>query len=350
MNSRFNPAALFERFGLLILLIAVFVYFSVGSHSAVFDSSANIKNVLSNESVLGILVIATLIPLVAGQIDLSIGPAAGLGSVLCAGLMSKSGWPLGAAAAASLGTGIAIGLVNGLLVAKAGINSIITTLGTSSIIGALVLAYTGGLTIVSGISPKLTEIGSGDWFGVPKPFYFLVLAAAIVWYVLDCIPAGKNLYAAGSSPRAAELVGLNVPRLILGSFVAGGALAGATGVLLVAVQGTGNPQIGENYTLPAIAAAFLGATTIKPGRYNVPGAITAVFFLAFSVNGLTLSGAAPWVSDAFNGVALIAGVGIAVYSRKRRERRRPPDSSAGSDPEPAATGEAGAAVESAATG
>ena len=96
-----------------------------------------------------------------------------------------------------------------------------------------------------------------------------------------------------------------------------------SGVVLVAVSGTGNPELGPNFTLPAIAAAFLGATTLQPGRYNVWGSVTAVFFLAVSVNGLTLWGAAPWVSDVFNGAALLAGVGLAVYAGKVRERRVP---------------------------
>lgn len=318
MKSLPRPAEIFERYGLVILLGAVVVFFALNANTPQFDSSANIDNILANESLLGIVVIATVIPLVAGQIDLSVGPAAGLSSLLCAGMMSKSGLPLVPAASVGIATGLVIGLVNGLLVAKAHINSIVTTLGTSSIIGAMVLAYSGGVSIVSDISPRLTDLGAGEWLGLPRPFFFLLATALIVWYVLEHTPPGKNLYAAGSSPRAAELVGLGVPRLVLGSFVAAGAIAGAAGVLLVAVQGAGNPEIGTNFTLPAIAAAFLGATAIRPGRYNVGGSVTAVFFLAISVNGLTLWGAASWVSDVFNGVALIVGVGIAVYSGRRR--------------------------------
>jgi ribose transport system permease protein len=91
---------------------------------------------------------------------------------------------------------------------------------------------------------------------------------------------------------------------------------------LVAIQGGGNPQLGPTYTLPALAGVFLGATTIKPGRYNVLGGIVAIFLVAISVNGLTLLGAEAWVSDMFNGVALLVGVGISVYSGKLRERGR----------------------------
>jgi ribose transport system permease protein len=334
MKSRSYIADLVERFGLLGLLVVMVVFFSVSPKTPQFSSSINITNILSNESLLGILVVATVIPLIAGEIDLSIGPSAGLGSILCAGLMSKSGWPLGMAIVAAVVMGLLIGCVNGVLVARFKINSIIATLGTSSIIAAVVLAYSGGLSIVTGISPHLTDIGHGKWVGLPKPFYFFLGVALVVWYLLEQTPRGKDLRAVGSSPAAAQLVGIRVPRQTMQAFVVAGGIAGAAGVLLVAVQGAGNPQIGANYTLPAIASAFLGATAVQPGRYNVWGSVTAVFFLAVAINGLTLWGAPPWTNDLFNGVALIVGVGLAVYAGKVRQRVVPaaPSTPAGDEP------------------
>ncbi|RFA08539.1 hypothetical protein B7R54_04340 [Subtercola boreus] len=313
-----HPSELFERFGLVGLLVVLIVFFSLNPATPQFATVLNFTNILSNESVLGILVIATVIPLVANEIDLSLGPVAGLGSILCSGLMSKAGWPLWAAVAAAIIAGLLVGCINGLLVARFKINSIIATLGTSSIIAAVVLAYSNGLSIVTGISPALIDLGSGNWLGLPKTFWFFAAAAFIAYYFLEQLPRGKDLRAIGASPTAAKLVGINVSRLTIQSFIVAGTIAGGAGVLLVAIQGAGNPQIGANYTLPAIAAAFLGATAIQPGRYNVWGSITAVFFLAVSINGLTLWGAPPWVNDAFNGVALIVGVGLAVYAGKLR--------------------------------
>lgn len=329
--SRFRPIDLLERYALLLLLALVFVFFSVDPNTPQFASAANIKNVLSNESVLGIIAVATVIPLVSGHFDLSIGPAAGLSSLLTAGLMSKSGWSLGPAIAVAIAACLTIGIANGLLVAAFGINSIVATLGTSSIIAAFVQWYSQGQTLTAGISQRLLDIGAGEWFGIPRPFYFLIATAVIAWYLLGHTTRGRYLYAAGSSPKAAELVGIGVPRFVWSSFIAAGFVAGIAGVLLVAVQGGANPQIGPDYMLPAIAAVFLGATAITPGRYNIIGTIAAVFFLAFSVNGLTLLGADTWVGDLFNGVALIVAVGISVWSGKRRLRRgaSPTDDGAG---------------------
>jgi ribose transport system permease protein len=182
------------------------------------------------------------------------------------------------------------------------------------------LWYTGGVTITSAISPNLRQLGTGDWLGLPKPFWFFAVVAVLGWYVLEHTPVGRYLYSVGASPRAAERVGLRVRRFGFVTFLCAGTLAGVAGVLLVAIQGGGNPQLGQNFVLPALAAAFLGATAIKPGRYNIPGAIVAIFLLAISVNGLTLIGAEPWVNEMFNGVALLVGVGVSVVSGKRRQR------------------------------
>jgi ribose transport system permease protein len=334
---------LVERYGLVGLLVAIAIFFKFNSATPQFGSSANITNILTDQSLLGILAIATVIPLVAGQIDLSIGPTAGFSGVVCAGLMSKSGWSLGAAVVAAIVLGLAVGVVNGLLVAKAGIPSIIATLGIASVISALVLAYSKGLSITTGISPKLIGLGAGKWIGLPKLFYFFVLCAIAVWYGLERTPAGKDLYALGSNPRAALLVGIRVPRRVFSAHVIAGGIAGGAGILLVANVGSGTPQLGPNYTLPAIAAAFLGATTIQPGRYNVWGTVAAVFFLAVSVNGLTLWGASPWVNQFFDGAALILGVGFGLYAGSLRRRgvgaaRVTPAEPAEVNPEPPGAG------------
>jgi ribose transport system permease protein len=323
MQSIPRPAELLERYALVILGIAIFVFFTVNSATPQFASAANLKNILSGQAVLGILVIATMVPLIAGHIDLSVGPGAGLCSLVCAGMMSKTGMDLAPAMVMSVLCGLAIGAVNGTLVAGIGINSIVVTLGTSSIIGALVLWYSKGASIVTGISTHLTDIGKNELLGLPEPFWILLVIVLIAYYVLNQTPFGRYLYSIGSSPRAAELVGLPVRRLAFLSFICSGFLAGVTGVLLVAVQGGGNPLLGQTYTLPALAGVFLGATAITPGRYNVVGGIVAIFLLAISVNGLTLLGAEAWVSDMFNGVALLVGVGISVYSGKRRRQAGP---------------------------
>jgi ribose transport system permease protein len=308
---------LMERYGLVVLLIVVVAFFSLDPSTPQFATSANIKAVLSNEALTGIIALASIFPLVGGQFDLSLGPVMGLSSLICAGVMSKMGLPLGVAVVAAIAVGAAIGTLNGIIVTKVKVSSIVTTLGMTSIIAALVTWYTSGNSIIEGINPALTDLGTAQWLGIPCPLYFLAAVALVAWYVLGHTPWGRALQGVGANPRAAEIVGLPVNRLTLVSFTVGGTVAGVGGVLLLAVSGSGNPSVGPGYLLPALAAALLGATTIQPGRFNVGGTLVAVYFLAATVSGLTFLGAESWVKDMFNGVALVVAVGISMWSGAR---------------------------------
>ena len=308
-----------ERFALpLLLLLVIIVFSSSAATSSTFTSAENIRNVLGDQAVLGILAVASILPLVVGHFDLSVGAQASITQIAVASAMADHGVPTLPAVVIGVALGALIGLVNGVLVAKVRVNALITTLGVSTVIAGLISLYTKGITIVEGISPTLIDIGQGNWLGVPRTTYFLVAAAAFVGYVLGHTVYGRRLHLVGSNSAAAKLVGLNIDRLVLSTFVLTGALAGLAGALLVARNGNANPASGADYTLLAVAAAFLGATSIKPGRFNVAGTLVAIFFLAFSVNGLNLAGVDPWINDVFNGTALVVAVGLsAVFARQR---------------------------------
>jgi ribose transport system permease protein len=309
-----------ERYALVVLFALTFLFFSVWSKtSKTFPTAANIRVVLGNQAVIGILSLAIIIPLVCGEFDFSVGSVSGLTQVLCAGFMARLGAPVVVAVLAAVAIGALIGLANGNTVARVGVNSLIVTLGVATALGGVVTWYTRGQTIVLHISKRLTDVGSGNWFGVPRTLYFLAVAAALVYYLLEHTPYGRYLHSIGSNRDAARLVGLRVERLVLVSFVLSGFLAGVAGVILVARNGNASPQLGSvTDTLQALAAAFLGATAIKPGRFNVLGTMVAIFFLAFTVTGLTLAGVADWINDVFNGAALFVAVLIStIVGRKR---------------------------------
>jgi ribose transport system permease protein len=309
-----------ERYALVVLFIATLVFFSLWSKtSTTFPHATNIKNVLGNEAVTGILALAIMIPLVCGEFDFSVGNNAGLIQVLCAGFMSRLGMPVVFAILVPIGIGAFIGLTNGNTVSRVGVNSLIVTLGVSSVLLGIVEWYTNGQSIINNISPGLIKIGSGQWFGLPRTIYFLAAAAIAVHYMLEHTPYGRYLYSIGSNRDAARLVGLRVERLVLLAFCLSGALAGVAGVLLVARNGGGSPQVGTILdTLQALAAAYLGATAIKPGRFNVVGTMIAIFFLAFTVTGLSLAGVADWINNVFDGGALFAAVLVSTIIGRRR--------------------------------
>jgi ribose transport system permease protein len=139
--------------------------------------------------------------------------------------------------------------------------------------------------------------------------------------LLTQTPYGRRLEGIGSNQRAARLVGIRVDWLVALSFVASGVLAAAAGVVLTLRSGIADPTAGPAYLFPAIAAVFIGTTTIRPGRYNVWGTIAGIFLVAVAVTGFTLLGADTYVTPVFNGGALILAVAVSTRMGKRRERR-----------------------------
>ena len=297
-----------ERHALLALLVAVVVFFT----------RANASVLLGNQSVVALLALAVILPLVTGYFDFSLGAIAAVSSVLTAGLMSFHGLPLALAVIISVVLGAAIGAINGLLVTRFGLNSFVTTLGMATLLGGLVQWYTGGQTILAGIDPALPRFGGATWLGLPRVVFVVALGTLVLWYLLGHTPFGRRLYAIGSNPRSARLVGVRVDRSVWTTFVLAGALAGVAGVLQLARAGSATADNGTGLLFPALAAAFLGATAVVPGFFNPVGTIIGVLFVSVSVSGLTLSGASTWASPVFNGAALLVAVGLSTYLGRHR--------------------------------
>lgn len=309
-----------ERYALPGVFLVVLIFFSLWATTGpTFSRLTNFQEVGNSQAYLGILALAALVPLICGEFDFSVGPIAGVSQVATAAAMSRFHAPLLLAILVGLGFGAFIGFVNGTVVARIGVNSLIVTLGMSGILVGLVSWYTAGQSISLGISQTLTKFGSENWFGIPAVCYLLASVALFVYYLLEHTPFGRYLTSIGSNRPAARLVGLRVNRLTMEAFVVSGTLAGLAGVLLVARTGSANPQIGTVLdTLQALAAVFLGATAIRPGRFNVPGTMIAIYFIAFSVTGLQIAGVQPWINDVFNGAALFFAVIVSTLLGRRR--------------------------------
>ncbi|HEV7885705.1 MAG TPA: ABC transporter permease [Solirubrobacteraceae bacterium] len=307
-----------EAFALLGLAVVVAIFFSVLPRTSdVFPSVANFQALSGSQAVLAVAALAVLVPLICDEFDLSVGANLGLAGILSASAMS-SGAPLIVGVLIAIGSGMAVGAVNGLLVTRAHVNAVVVTLGVATIIHGVVQAKTHGKSITEGIPLSLTDIGGGTWLGVPRILVVALLAAGVLYYVLAHTPYGRQLYMLGANRDAARLVGLRTDRLLFSTFVIAGALAGLAGILQVGRAGSAVPSTGDTFTLPAFAAAFLSAAAIRPGRFNVWGAIVALAFLAVINGGLNLAGAENYIQDFVNGTALIIGVGLAVWLRRTR--------------------------------
>jgi len=307
-----------ERYALVCLLAAIIVLFSILPSTAdTFLTTANVRNVIAQESVIAILALAALVPLVALQFDVSVGAVLCAVTIVIATLTTKHGWGVGPALLAGVLVGAAFGVVSGLVVSYGGTNSFIITLGMSTLIVGLVSLYSHDQTIV-GVPGSMLSFGNGLWLGIPKPTWLLIVCALGVEYVLRFTVYGRQLVQIGSNASSARLVGIRVKRMLFTVFVVAGALAAVAGALQLARTGSASPQLGPGLTLNAIAACFLGSTTIRPGQFNVPGTIVGVFFVAVMVNGLTLAGAADWVEPTFNGAAVVIAVTLSAILARRR--------------------------------
>jgi ribose transport system permease protein len=307
-----------ERFGLLVVLAIAIAIFGI-LKPGVFLSAANWQALISAQSVVLVISLALMVPLVAGNFDLSVGTIAIMSSIIAAGAMSRSGLPLWVAFVFAVVGGFIIGIVNGFLVTKIRLNSLIATLGTSAIIQGLVDLYTGGSSIANNIPGALTKFGSSRTFGISNLALIAVVIALIIMYVQMKTPYGRRLSAIGSSKPAAQLVGIRVNRVVFVSFVISGTLGGLAGMMMLAQQGSGNPAAnGLSVLLPALTAVYLGASTLFPGKFNVPGTILGLVLVAVIVSGLTLLGVQSWVQGVTIGLALIIAVGASETFRRQR--------------------------------
>ena len=276
-----------------------------------FLTWTSLKTVLIENVIVGVLAIAFLIPLATGTYDLSIGTMMTMSLVITNSIAKNTSMPPVVGMLISLAACAAAGFLSGFVVVKLRVNSFIATLGMSQIITAFVY-YTSEQTISGVLPPSYQKIGNRVLFGLPLFFYYLAIIAVIAWFVLEHTPVGRFMFATGGNPEAARLAGVRTDRLVWGSLVVSGVIAGFAGTVYSWKVGTYGPNVGPGYLFPAIAAVFFGASQLK-GRPNIWGAMIALFALATGIKGLQLSfsGTSRWTEPLFTGASLLGAVSLA---------------------------------------
>jgi ribose transport system permease protein len=315
-SAPINYTRLFERVALLIvwaLLIGLFTALLPKS----FLNWGNFSIMFASYAPAALLALAIIVPLTAGDYDLSVGATLTLSASMIGVLNVWYDIPIGLVLLIVLATSVVVGLVHALFIIYFRVPSLVVTLGTTSVMSGIVQWMTNSSTI-GGIDNALINAVVGyRLFGIPYAFYYALVAAVIMWYVFDYTPLGRRLLFVGRGREVARLNGIAVNRVRLGALLMSAVLSACAGILYAGVLGSADPYSGLNYLLPAFAAAFLGATTIQPGRFNPWGAIVAVYFLATGITGLSMMGIPLWVTNVFNGGALILAVTISQITRGR---------------------------------
>jgi ribose transport system permease protein len=308
-----------ERYALIIAWIIVVVVFSILAPASYFKVQ-NFTTMFGTQTTLVILAFALLIPLTAGDYDLSVAATLTMSGMIVAVLNAQHGVPIGLAILIALSFGALAGLVNGFFVMVFGIDPFIVTLGIGTVITGLVLWISSSQTI-SGVSPWLSNwVVVHRLFGISLEFYYGLILCAVLFYVFDFMAIGRRILFVGRGTNVARLSGIRVGRVRWGCFVAAGVIAAAGGILYTGTSGAADPVSGNTFLLPAFAAAFLGSTTITPGRFNPWGTFIAVYFLVAGITGLAIMGVQTWVQSVFYGGALVIAVSASQVVKKRREK------------------------------
>ncbi|MCF3931995.1 ABC transporter permease [Acuticoccus sp. M5D2P5] len=317
MSNGQKIARLLPVYGIPILTVLLIILFSI-ILPRTFPTMLNLRSILGDKAIIALLSLAAMVPMMAGRIDLTVGYGIVLWHILAIGLQVQLGFEWWQAALIVICLGAMLGLFNGLLVELAQIDSFIATLGTGTVIYALALWYTEGRQIIGALPPEFTNIYMTQVFGLPIAAFYVLGVALVLWVVTEYLPIGRYLYAIGANPRAAALNGIPTRRYVMGAFITSGALTALAGVVLAAKLRIGQASVGLEYLLPALVGAFLGSTTIKPGRVNVWGTVAAVAILAVGISGIQQLGGAFFVEPLFNGVTLVLAIGLAGYAQRKR--------------------------------
>ena len=278
----------------------------------------NVRSIVSDKAIIAMLSLAAMVPMAAGKIDLTVGYGIVLWHILAISLQTMFGVPWPVAVLVVVLLGAVVGLLNGVLVEVARIDSFIATLGTGTVLYAIALWHSGGRQVVGVLPQGFLALNGTMIFGLPITGLYVLALAVVMWLVLEHLPVGRYLYAIGANPKAAALNGIPVQRFTMGAFLVSGTLTAVAGVLLASKLRIGQASVGLEYLLPALVGAFLGSTTIKPGRVNVWGTLVGVAILAVGIAGIQQFGGSFWVEPMFNGVTLLIAIGIAGYAQRRR--------------------------------
>lgn len=312
INFGFDKYSGIYVWALLVLVFALWI-------PDLFLQTSTLKQVLTFQAISAIVALGLILPVAAGAFDLTIAGTLTV-SVCFTAWALTNGHGIVVAAGGSILIGIVIGLANSLVVVKLKVDSFIGTLGMSSILIAIAYMITDSSQIVlstSGYAPFF-EFARTELFGLPLSVYYAALIALFFWWILEYTPGGRYLYAVGGNPVASRLAGVRVGRVTMVAFISSGVTSAFAGIVYLATIGTATPDSGSGYLLPAFSAVFLGATQIRPGRVNVPGTLVAIFLLATGVTGLQLAGAPSYVTQLFNGAALIIAVALAARTARRQ--------------------------------
>lgn len=331
MNRNLRVSSLgMERFSGLYLWALVIVVFSIWIPDLFFQT-ATAKSIAASQSIIAVIAVAATISLAVGAFDVSVGAVANLSTITVIALQSIYGWGATSSIIAAILVGVAVGFVNGFVIVVLKVAPVVATLGMGSVLLAAQAIISDGGQPLPPTDPSWPELMQRDVFGLQAVVFYMLFIALVAWWVLEHTPIGRYVYAIGGNADAARLSGVRTGKWTWLALIGCSTTCAVAGVMYASLSGP-SLTYGGTTLLPAFAAAFLGSTQLRPGRFNVGGTLIAVFVLATGVQGLQLVTGEYWISDLFSGLALLVAVSFAGW-RQRRAVSTPKAAGRGAHPD-----------------
>ncbi len=275
---------------------------------------------MQNSAELAIVSIGMTMVIILGGIDLSVGAVLGIVAIVVGNLIQSGVNPL-LVTIIAVAIGMSLGLINGLIIGVMKIPPIIATLATMNIGRAVVFGMLGGHWL-AGLPPVFTPIMTNKIFGIPIVFFIVLLIYTLFYYIFTYRPFGRHLYAIGTNPEAANLVGINSVKVKILSYAISGGIVGIAGIMYVARMGSVEVSIGLELPLQAIAAVIIGGTAITGGRGSLVGTLAGVLFITVMKNGIVIFGVPSLWEKAIIGLLILISVTIDIVINKQITRKR----------------------------
>lgn len=295
-----------QAYGTVIAMIAIILIFGI-LRPAAFLTVKNFINISRQMAALTVISIGATMVMVVNEFDLSVGSMASLGGVMAA-LMAVAGVPVGLGFLLTILICMAIGLVNGYIIAKFRVLSFITTLGISTILDGLIYRLTGGATVFENIPKSFTWLGTAKIAGIPFLSIIMLVFVLVFAFFMTQTPAGRKMYAIGGGEEAAKIAGIPVGKYKVLAFVLCAALASGTGIAVASRVGSANTTAGAGYFLQSYAAAYIGCTVSREGIPNVVGTFVGAAILSILANGLTILQMPSYMQDIITGIIIVVAV------------------------------------------
>lgn len=306
-----------REYGVVLGFIALCLIITVAQPN--FASHKNILNLLRQSSIIGIISAGMTFVIISGNFDISVGAVAALSGAIAMKL-ATSGLNIFLAITAALLVCAVVGFINGFIVAKINIPSLITTMAMVSIVKGSMLMLTGGYPITQTF-PVLDAIGNGYLLGIPVPVIIFAITVLAAFIVLTKTRFGRYVYSVGGNGEASRLNGINVDSYKIKVFIINAVLAGLAGIVLVGRMGTASPAAGDGYDMDAIASVVIGGTSVAGGSGSVLKTVIGVLMMSVINNSFNLLGVDMYFQYIFKGLIIVVAVGIDSYSKKKLASR-----------------------------